>query len=117
MPTEAQLTAGRVLAPIRRRWPRAWAWKVNERTRSGIPDVFVIHDGIPVFIEVKKLTRGQSVDKVVSPIQKVTLAELHRANEGRAIVVAFEADKERVFTGYLIEMQTTLLDYLMMVWG
>lgn len=128
MPTEAQLTT-RVLAAVRQRWPGSWRWKINERTRAGVPDAYLLNDGIGVFVEFKKLKWGQSTNKVVSPIQRATLLEIHKANEGRAVVVGIYPDGSQVVVNaYGVPLAlhpgchtgddfTTLQDYLVMVWG
>lgn len=51
--TEADRTK-RLLKALRARYPRAFVWKINDRIRAGIPDVYLKHPGTPgLWVEFK----------------------------------------------------------------
>lgn len=44
----------KVLKAIKKQFPKAWVWKISDRFYSGIPDLFIIHNGVHIFIELKR---------------------------------------------------------------
>ena len=83
MPTEAEYTSA-FLKKFRARYPRAVAYKINDRTTSGIPDTAITDDGRSLWIEFKK-------DRpALTEIQRRQLLRLDNASDGRAVIVVFK---------------------------
>lgn len=59
---------------IKRHFPDAWIWKINDRTTSGIPDLLIINDGRHIFFEMKRPNAGK-----ISKIQKVQVDRINNA--------------------------------------
>jgi len=69
----------KVLKAIHREFPKAWVWKISDRWYKGIPDLFIIHNGIHIFVELK--IPGEGPKK----IQENTLRRINDAG-GNAYV-------------------------------
>jgi hypothetical protein len=88
---EADKTRKHIVAPIRAAFPTAFVWKVNERMRSGVPDVLAVVDGRHVWFEAKDLRQPFTPErlwKAVTDIQKRTIGTLEDAG-ARVYLVAF----------------------------
>lgn len=75
----------KVIAAIKKQYPAAFVWKAAAGiySRQGIPDVCAVINGYFYGFEIKRPYIG-----VLSPIQKVTIAEIEKAG-GIAGVVTF----------------------------
>ena len=63
--------------------------KLADQSTSGIPDNYIVGAGCTAWIEVKRSTRvNQSVEKLVTPAQKVTLLRIQKRS-GAAWVVSY----------------------------
>lgn len=71
---------------IRRKFPEVWAWKISDKWFSGLPDIFLLHDGTAMFIELKTPT-GK-----VSKIQEYTFNEIRK----RGLEVVICRDRKEV---------------------
>ena len=65
----------RIVAGLKRRWPKAWVYCPTDRIRSGVPDIVCVlpPSGFTLAIEVKTPT-GR-----VDPIQTATLQKIRNA--------------------------------------
>jgi hypothetical protein len=101
MATEATKTRA-CLKRVRQRWTRCWIWKTCDRFTKGIPDALLIDKGFSVFVEFKNLTADQEITDPAlwRPLQRVTLEELDRVNDGGVIVVAFRGKVEELYWPY-----------------
>lgn len=86
MPTESTLTLA-FLKQFRTTHPAAVAYKINDRTTSGIPDAAITMTGRTLWIEFKRQSPA------LTPLQQTTMRRLHAATEGRALVVVFQANR------------------------
>jgi phospholipase/lecithinase/hemolysin len=75
---EASKTKKYVVDALRKAFPDAFVWKINERMHSGVPDVLAVIDGHTFWFECKDLriaTREQLIAQVTE-IQKRTIKTL-----------------------------------------
>ncbi len=96
MPTEAQYTR-EFLKQFRAKHPQAVAFKINDRTTSGIPDSAITMSGRTLWLEFKR-------DKpALTPLQATTLTRLARASDRRSFCIVF-LPKRRVdiYDGYVL---------------
>lgn len=83
MPTESQHTRN-FLKLFRETYAPLVAFKINDRSTSGILDSVLTMDGCSLWIEFKK-DRPK-----LTPLQRTTLLKLDHASEGRAVIVVFK---------------------------
>jgi type IV secretory pathway VirB9-like protein len=75
------------LQQVRQARPTAFAYKVNDRVRAGIPDSIIVDDGQVTWVEFKRLRPGQAPINALSEIQKLTIRELIVAGADVVVVV------------------------------
>lgn len=90
-----------LLKKVRDYYPAAFVYKVNDRTRSGIPDAVLCLDGEHVWVEFKELRIADvptdaQVKKAVTEIQRLTIHRMVLANVN-VLVVVFVGSKHFVF--------------------
>lgn len=67
--TERQIVT-KILRYLKKTYPGAFVWKINDRFMSGVPDILFAHNGEVVFYEVKTPT-GE-----LTKLQKYTITKL-----------------------------------------
>lgn len=82
-----------LLKRVRETYPAAFVYKVNDRTRSGIPDSVMCLDGEDVWVEFKELRivgapSPEQVRRAVTEIQRLTIHKMV-ATDMNVIVVVF----------------------------
>lgn len=97
---EAQRTRD-LLKRVRATYPRAFVYKVNDKTSSGIPDAVLSLDGEELWVEFKELRivkepTGEQVLKALTEIQKLTIRKMRNAGMN-VVIVAFVGPKHFVF--------------------
>ena len=82
-----------LLAKVRVRYPAGFVYKVNDRTRSGIPDTVMVIGGKTLWVEFKDLVkRPRPIESAVTPIQRLTMKQMAKAG-ATVFVVAFAQNK------------------------
>jgi hypothetical protein len=65
------------LSRLRKKRPSGFVWKINDRTRGGIADVFVLGDGGHAWSEWKRCPVGKDPHTCLTALQKKTLSQLY----------------------------------------
>ena len=115
-----------LLKKVRTAYPAAFVYKINDRTRSGIPDSVLCFDNKHVWCEFKELRiktvpSPLQVSHALTEIQKMTIAAMLRTGMS-VMVVVFVGSQHYVFTatrhnGLQWCMDLTLLDILGVLWN
>lgn len=63
----------KVLKLLRKTYPDAFIWKISDKFYSGIPDIFLLKDGLCFFIELK-FGKGKPTQLQAHTLKLLTLA-------------------------------------------
>lgn len=90
-----------LLKRVRETYPAAFVYKVNDRTRSGIPDAVLCLHSEALWVEFKELRIADvptpaQVKKAVTEIQRLTIHRMVNAG-ANVVVVVFVGSKHFVF--------------------
>jgi hypothetical protein len=98
MPNESVLTSRR-LKLLQRQLPGLLFFKFNDRVSAGIPDAAVLYKGRCLWIEFKKLAKGQLLDSLIRKVQDVTLRKMVLTPvDADVLVYVFTPDGDHLYT-------------------
>lgn len=85
------------LKSVKVKWSTSFAFKVNDRSTSGIPDAILVINGRTIWVEFKKC-HPLDVAKAVRPLQKEMLRRLHLSGAVALVLVFAPGRNEFLYT-------------------
>ena len=84
--TESKRTS-LLLSHLRKTYPSGFFWKINDRSRGGVPDALLMLDRGHIWVEFKNITTfGQNPHNGLTELQRVTLDQFNHLGQDVYVV-------------------------------